>query len=144
MSTHKITGREPQLTTSQIQQRIDYLLVRTDLNEEPDDLYYAWPGTKNVEDYQEEEIEELRELIRIKTEELFFTPKEAWTGEDDIELIECDHIGEKAYQLAGELHQVDLSAWPFRYLEWGCAVEELLQDYAEVTLFGSTYYYNKV
>ena len=143
MNTHKITGREDRINTAIIQSRIDYLLVKMDLNEEPEDLYYAWPGTKNVEDYQEEDITEFRELIRIKTEELFWCTEEAWNGEAEILLIEHSYFPEHAYQLARDLHGVSLESWPFDAIDWKQAADHLSEDYGMATMFGSTYYYCK-
>jgi hypothetical protein len=144
MSTHKITGLENQVNTAIIQSRIEHLMCLLDVNEEPDDLYYAWPGTKNVDDYREEDVAEYRELIRFKIDELFWAPPGAWTGEDEILLIEHSYFPEHAYQLARDLHGVNLGAWPFDAIDWEQAADHLTEDYGMVTLFGNTFYYCKI
>ncbi|NCC40914.1 MAG: hypothetical protein EOM21_15995 [Gammaproteobacteria bacterium] len=135
MKTKKITGTENTITMQQIQDRIDYLMVILNVDKEPDDCYYAWPKQNGIDEYDEEDIEEFRGLIRFKTEEIPWLALE----KQDTLFVHQDYFGQHACEVAKELHNFSDDEWPFNEIDWEKAADALMQDYRPVELFGSTF-----
>ncbi len=92
----------------------------------------------------EEEREELRKLDQFFAEE----SQESEPGNhgefDEPTLVLDSHFEDYARELAEQIAPTPevkeaLETWPYRYVDWARAAEELRHDYTEVSLDGNTY-----
>lgn len=68
---------------------------------------------------------------------------EQWRGDwYPITLIRDNHFEDYAQELAEDIGAVNRDAeWPARHIDWKAAADELLMDYTETEIEGTTYWY---
>jgi len=89
------------------------------------------------------DADELSALMSILEDLKGYGGDEQWRGDwYPVTLIHEDHFEDYAQELAEDIGAVNLDAqWPNNHIDWKAAAEDLLQDYSEVDVDGTTYYY---
>jgi len=96
--------------------------------------YEHQEAEKALSDWQSEYQEELDELNALESE----VGREWMHGES---LIPADGFADYARDLAEDLHgnAIRDAAWPFDYIDWEAAVDDLESDYSTCEYQGKTY-----
>ncbi|HNR55121.1 MAG TPA: hypothetical protein PKJ19_08145 [Flavobacteriales bacterium] len=89
------------------------------------------------------DADELSALMSILEDLKGYGGDEQWRGDwYPVTLIHEDHFEDYAQELAEDIGAVNRDAqWPNNHIDWKAAAEDLLQDYSEVDVDGTTYYY---
>ena len=90
-------------------------------------------ATAELEDWQEENLEELEELRTLRDEIPEWRYGEA--------LINDDHFVEYAQDLAEDLGMGRNQPWPYSCIDWDRAADDLKMDYSSCEYQGETYWF---
>ena len=114
-----------------------------DIIERVEELENTVPPAEESDGDDNEDREELATLVGILDDLKGNGGDEQWRGDwYPTTLIRETYFEDYARELAEDIGAIDKNAaWPARHIDWEAAAQELLQDYQETDIEGTTYYY---
>ena len=114
-----------------------------DIIERVEELENTVPPAEESDGDDNEDREELATLVGILDDLKGNGGDEQWRGDwYPTTLIRETYFEDYARELAEDIGAIDKdAAWPARHIDWEAAAQELLQDYQETDIEGTTYYY---
>jgi hypothetical protein len=114
-----------------------------DIIERVEELENTVPPAEESDGDDNEDREELATLVGILDDLKGNGGDEQWRGDwYPTTLIRETYFEDYARELAEDIGAIDKdAAWPDRHIDWEAAAQELLQDYQETDIEGTTYYY---